>query len=285
MPRPDTDTAQRAVAIAIHDVSPATWPECRELLAMLDDAGAPPVTLLVIPEHHRGAGVLHDHAFVRAMNARLARGDELALHGYFHLDDAPAPRTPRQWFARRMLTRAEGEFAALDERESAARIARGVALFDELGWPLAGFVPPAWLLGSGARSALSQCAHRFEYVTVRSGIYHLPAWRFEPTANLCYSPDTAVRRAVSRAVIRLELRRANTRPLLRISLHPPDLRGAGVLRHWRRLVGDALAGRSAVTKREWARRFRAPGPPPGYRTGSRVAPDDGAPASPVRAAS
>jgi uncharacterized protein len=283
MPHPEP--AQRAVAIAIHDVSPATRRECRELLAMLDDAGAGPVTLLVIPQHHYGASLLREHAFVDAMDARLARGDELVLHGYFHVDDAPAPCTLRQWFARRILTRTEGEFAALDAHGSAWRIGRGVALFERLGWPLAGFVPPAWLLSDGARSALSQCAHAFEYVTVRSGIYHLPAWRFERTANLCYSPDTPLRRAVSRAAIGHELRRANAVPLLRISLHPQDVLGAGVLRHWRRLIADVLAQRRAVTKCEWVRQFRAAEVTAGYRSRPRLVSGNDDVASPAHAAS
>jgi len=283
MPLPDA--APRAVAIAVHDVSPATWRECRELLAMVDDAGAARVTLLVVPRYHHRAGVPGEPAFVRAMEARLARGDELALHGYFHVDDAPAPHTLPQWFARRVLTRTEGEFAALDARASAWRIGRGVALFERLGWPLAGFVPPAWLLSDGARHALAHCAHGFEYVTVRSGIYHLPEWRFERTANLCYSPDTALRRAVSRFGIGHELRRASAVPLLRISLHPQDVRGEGVLRHWQRLVADALAVRTAVTKREWVRRFRAEVPPGCRKQPQRVPAADAARASPAHAAS
>ena len=224
---------------------------------MLDDAGARPITLLVVPHYHYRARVLGEPAFVRAMDARLARGDELALHGYFHLDDARPPRTLRTWFARRIRTRTEGEFAALDEHASAWRLVRGIALFERLGWPLAGFMPPAWLLSGGARSALAHCAHRFEYVTVRDGIYHLPEWRFERTANLCYSPDTAMRRAMSKAAIGHEWRRARGVGLMRLSLHPQDVRAPQVLRHWRRLVGDALALRTAVTKREWVRRIRA----------------------------
>ncbi len=253
-----SDAAPRAVAIAIHDVSPATWPECRELVAMLDDAGAAPISLLVIPHYHYRAQVLRDRAFVQALDARLARGDELVLHGYFHVDDALPPRTLDAWFARRMLTRSEGEFAALDQHAAAWRIASGVEMFRILGWPLGGFVPPAWLMSAGARAALAQCEHRFDYVTIRSGIFHLPEWRFERTANLWYSPGTALRRAISMSAIRAELRRAQTTPLLRISLHPQDVRVPGVLRHWRRLVGDALSKRAPVTKQAWASRFREP---------------------------
>jgi hypothetical protein len=255
------DAGVRAVAIAVHDASPATWRECRELLAMLDAAGASPLSLLVIPHYHYGAYAANDRSFVDAMQARLAHGDELVLHGYYHVDDAREPRTPRAWFERRMLTRAEGEFAALDARAAAWRIARGLALFEQMGWPVAGFVPPAWLLSDGARAAITRCAHRFDYVTTRRGIYHLPEWRFERTANLCYSPDTALRRAMSAALIRRELARSRATPLLRLSLHPQDARERGVLRHWKRLVVNALAERKPVSKREWVRSVR-PSPQP-----------------------
>jgi len=276
-----------AVAIAVHDVSPDTWRECRELLAMLDDVGARPVSLLVVPHYHYRVEALRSRAFVRAMDARLARGDELVLHGFYHLDDAPPPRTPREWFERRMLTRAEGEFAALDQPAAAWRLARGIALFARLGWPLHGFVPPAWLMSDGARAALANCGHPFEYVTVKGGIHHLPQWRFERTANLWYSPGSAARRLLTAGAIRRELWRARSAPLLRISLHPQDARVPQVLRHWRALVVDALRDRSAVTKRGWADRCRdrggTTGEPALRDPATRVAAD--AAARPMRAVS
>jgi uncharacterized protein len=279
MRRPDA--ARCAAAVAVHDVSPATWRECREILAMLDDVGASPVSLLVIPHYHHQASALRDRAFVRAMHARLARGDELVLHGCFHVDDAPSPRTPGAWFARRMLTRSEGEFAALDARAAAWRIARGIEMFDAAGWPLHGFVPPAWLMSAGTRAALAQVVHRFDYVTIRSGVFHLPHWRFERTANLWYSPCTPLRRALSACAIRRELWRARTTPLLRLSLHPQDARVPGVLRRWRRLIEDALEHRTPVTKHGWVSRVRESAEPT-PQDGSRFA-TAGAVASPARA--
>jgi hypothetical protein len=183
-----------------------------------------------------------------------------------------------------MLTRAEGEFAAIDEDAAAWRIARGVAMFKTLGWPLHGFVPPAWLMSDGARAALARCGHPFDYVTIKSGIYHLPLWRFERTANLWYSPCTTPRRLMSICAIREELWRARTTPLLRISLHPQDVHAPGVLRHWRRLIGDALARRTPVTKHGWVTRFRDLGEtaPPSDEPSRPVA---GADASPARAVS
>ena len=88
-------------------------------------------------------------------------------------------------------------------------------------------------------------------------MFHLPEWRFERIPNLCYSPDSRLRRLASAGLIRRELRQAETAPLLRLSLHPQDARVPSVLRHWQRLVADALAVRTPLTKREWARRVRA----------------------------
>jgi len=255
---PPPDPVQQGVAVAIHDVAPATLPECRALMTMLDEIGASPISLLVVPHFHYGATAAGDTGFVAAMNARRARGDELILHGCFHVDDAPAPTTVRGFLERRVATRREGEFAALDERQAAWRIARGVELFRAQQWPLAGFVPPAWLMSAGTRAALAHGGHPFDYVTTRSGIWHLPEWTFEPTANVWYSPDTSVRRAVSRLAIAHELRRSRKLPLLRISLHPQDVRGNGVVAHWRSLIVAARATRAPVTKGEWVRRVRRP---------------------------
>ena len=231
---------------------------------MLAHANASPLSWLVVPNHHRCAPILRDRAFLRAMDARLMQGDELVLHGLYHTDEAPAPRTLRGIVERRLLTRREGEFAALSESEAASRISCGVALFETLGWPLHGFVPPAWLMSDGAREALKKTAHPFSYVTVKSGMYRLPGWRFERTANLWYSPTSMPRRALSACAIRFELARARHAALLRISLHPQDVRFPGVLRHWERLIGDALASRRPVTKHAWASHATDPREPHGH---------------------
>ena len=103
MQRPDD--AGRAAVVALHDVSPATWRECRLLLERLDAAGVRPVTLLIVPDFHHRAPVGGDPAFLRAMDARLARGDELVLHGLFHLDKAANSPSARVMSRRLMKSR------------------------------------------------------------------------------------------------------------------------------------------------------------------------------------
>jgi len=180
----------------------------------------------------------------------------------------------------KLTVEAKGEFAALGKAEAAARIAAGVAMFEALGWPLAGFVPPAWLASAGARDALAECSHPFRYMSVRSGLYHLPQWRFERTANLCYSPTHAWRRAYSRLEIRNQWRRARRVSLLRLSLHPQDARVPQVLRHWERLVEQTLATRRIVTKRDavLAAMPRAGRSSPAADDGRAAVPSDAPPA-------
>src|SRR5437868_13728462 len=105
--------AARALCVTVHDVAPATWPQCQYLIDALHTVAPVPLTLLVVPAYH-GDRRTPDPAFVAALDAHAARGDELALHGFFHLDDGPAPRDLRDYLARRWYTASEGEFAALD---------------------------------------------------------------------------------------------------------------------------------------------------------------------------
>src|SRR3569623_1658441 len=105
--------AEQALCVSLHDVAPATWPACRRLLAMLDGIGQLPVRLLVVHDNNNRGCVDNVAAFVRAIEARRARGDEVVLHGYHHLDERLTGSQPLDWLQRRVYTAGEGEFAAL----------------------------------------------------------------------------------------------------------------------------------------------------------------------------
>ncbi len=252
------------VAVELHDVAPATWPQCRALLDMLDSIGARHVTLLVVPFYHRTVAIDRSPAFIDAIGRRLAHGDEAAVHGFVHLDEAPSPRTPRGFVARRLLTRCEGEFAALGHDDASARIDAALECWRRAGLPLTGFVPPAWLASDGARAAIER-AGSFRYVSLRRALVGLPHGRTSATDVLWYSPTSAVRRSMSRAMISVAVARASPQRLLRIALHPQDAAVASVVEHWRDVVARMLAQRTPVTLGEAVARMssvarRAPRP-------------------------
>jgi predicted deacetylase len=238
----------RTLCIALHDVAPATWPRCERLLAMLDDIGASAVTLLVVPDFHRRGAVEHNKAFVRAIEARRARGDEIALHGYAHLDESAPPRSPSAWFRRRVLTAAEGEFSELDRIAATQRIAAGRDMLARVGWHVDGFVPPAWLASRGTREALA--ASDLLYTTTHTSFVDLRRGMALDAPSVTASPRSAWRRAMSKRWLRAAHWTTRGARIVRAGLHPADADHADLIAVWRSLLVEWLAERQPMTKRD-----------------------------------
>lgn len=237
-----------ALCVVLHDVAPPTWPDYAAFVGALDRIGPIPLTLLVVPDFHRQAP-LHEHPdFCRAMNERLACGDEVALHGYHHDDPSPVGMRPRDWVMRRVYTH-EGEFYRLTVAEATERIERGLDAFARQGWPVDGFVPPAWLLGEHARTALQQ--FEFAYTSNLHGLIRLPTFQPMPAPAVVWSARSAWRRQASKVWNVWRLRQWQTAPLLRLGLHPVDMRHASARRFWLETLSHLLASRTAVTKSAW----------------------------------
>ncbi|WP_229519266.1 DUF2334 domain-containing protein [Massilia rhizosphaerae] len=162
---------EQMLCVSIHDVAPATWSDCLRLVEAVRAVADIPLTWLVVPHYHfRPEQSL---AMEACLNVALERGDELALHGYSHLDTEAGGGGVRARFLRNVYTRREGEFAALTEAEARRRLELGVDWFAARGWTPTGFVPPAWLLGEGAWRALRDAP--FAYTTTFSHFHCLPA--------------------------------------------------------------------------------------------------------------
>lgn len=242
----------RTACVAIHDVAPATWPDCLRLWQALRAVADIPLTWLVVPHYHGRAtppGQLR--AYLAALEDLLARGHELALHGYTHLDGGPPPRGLREACLRRLWTHGEGEFAALDAQQAQLRLGLGQAWFARHGWPLRGFVAPAWLLGDGAWSALR--ASRLRYTTTWRDFHLLRSRQATVRAPcLVYAARNGAGRCLSRAAVALMARQQARAPLLRFALHPPDARHPALLRHAQHMLAAVLAGRVPMTKAAFA---------------------------------
>ncbi|TFW27407.1 DUF2334 domain-containing protein [Massilia horti] len=241
------------LCVSIHDVAPATWTECLLLERALRQVADIPLTWLVVPRFHESMDEsipMEEH-----LDAALARGDELALHGYTHLDpEPPAGLASRFW--RGVYTQREGEFSAVPEAEARRRIALGLDWFAARGWRPGGFVPPAWLLGEGAWAALR--GFDFAYTTTFRRFHLLRDGALGPSLwspSLVYTARNRAGRLFSpRAADAGALLLARA-PLVRLSLHPRDARYPALLRHAQRLLERLLATRAAVTKVDCARRL------------------------------
>jgi predicted deacetylase len=248
-------TASLRLAVSLHDVAPQTWPACERLLAAVEQVAPIPVTLLVVPNYH-GEGLRRFTAGYRsALEARLARDDELALHGWTHRDACPLRGGLVDTFLRTRLTAREGEFAALPSHLARALLQEGAAWFDKQGWPLHGFVAPAWLMSPGAWRALAGLP--FDYATTLGRLHLLPECIPVSSRTFVYSVRSRLRRHLS--LLRSEtLRRVISRtPIVRLALHPADAAHEEVVRHCQSLLETLLAQRVAMTKAQLARELRA----------------------------
>jgi predicted deacetylase len=234
------------LCIALHDVAAATWPQCSALLAMLDELGSPPLTLLAVPNYHALGPLTATPDLMRSLQHRVARGDEIALHGYFHRDDAPRPRTPMDWLRRRVLTAGEGEFSALSPNEAARRLNAGWKELNAAFAPMHGFVAPAWLNSAGTWSALRDS--HFRYAATRDALIVIKNMRRVAAPAITVSARSRWRRAASRLWLRALCKATASVPLLRVALHPVDAEHADVIDDWLRALRVLLDRREAVTK-------------------------------------
>lgn len=242
------ETGKRGVALVLHDVAPSTWPLYEDFVAAVAALGDIPLTLLVVPDFH-GQGRLDSHpAFVNTMNACLARGDELVLHGYYHSDPGPVPWRLPEYFMRRLYTH-EGEFYRLAGDLARERLEQGLALFHRLDWPVQGFVPPAWLLGPQARAAL--LALPFTYTSDLASLLRLPDFQAVPAPSLVWSSRSSWRRGLSLLWNRQRLARQHEAGLLRIGVHPVDMQYSDVRQYMLQTLRSLLVVRTPLTKAQW----------------------------------
>jgi predicted deacetylase len=243
---------QRWLCVSLHDVAPATWASCQRVLAAVREVAEIPLTLLVVPAYHGQCSALHE--FEQAISAQLADGHELALHGYFHLD-RQVPSDVIDWIRRRIYTAGEGEFCGLSEEEARERLTLGARWFAANGWPLAGFVAPAWLLGTGAWRAL-RTRDDLQYTSTLTKLIALPEAHVIAAPCLTYSVRSAWRRPTSIVWNTVLSRVTQNAHVLRLGLHPNDAESRSVRRSWQRLLERVLTHRKASTKAEFVRQWR-----------------------------
>jgi predicted deacetylase len=232
-----TAGSRRTLAVALHDIEPATFERCALIREWLDDHGVGQVTLLVIPARdlHPLAG--RSPEMVKWLLERERRGDAIAQHGFQHV----RPGRARAWTARTEgvggLARAFGadrdtEFVGLDPVETRRAVDAGRRVLKLAGLEPRGFVAPGYAYTPALRETLRE---RFHWWTALLGLHsgHPAAVRLtegdraEGARRELLGPPIALssggrlRRAVSPALLRAGALMSGA--TLRLDLHPADL--------------------------------------------------------------
>jgi predicted deacetylase len=232
----------RLLLASIHDVSPRFEGEVEALIDVLRPHVGDRIAMLVVPNHWGDAPIVPGSPFAAKLRAWADAGFEMFLHGYYHRDEARHAGTDR--LRARWMTAGEGEFLGLPKAQAVDRIGRGRALIEDVtGRSIAGFVAPAWLYGRESLEALSDCA-------IPIAESHWRVWSPASGAELAKGPvitwasRSRMRLASSLAAARA-LRHSRSR-VLRVGVHPPDVRQAALVRSIGKTLEIAAQNRKAT---------------------------------------
>ncbi len=244
----------------IHDVAPPTLAAVDQLRAALAGWGVDAVTLLAVPDYHRRAPLASCPRTATWLRAAADRGDEVALHGVIHRQDAPVAAR-RDRLRARLFTAGEGEMLGAGADDRARLAAARAQLAELLGRDVAGFVAPAWLERAGLGDRLAEVGFA----------WHETAWVIEgltprrrvraPVIGFATRTRWRERAALAWAAALTPLL-AIAAPVVRVAVHPADLTSAAVMAALERVVRQASRDRRAVTT---AAALAAPAATPRHR--------------------
>jgi predicted deacetylase len=212
----------KRVAVALHDIEPATFERCALIRDWLYDHGVDRVTLLVIPARDLHPLGERSPAMRSWLAERREAGDSIAQHGFQHQQlrrgafSGPA-------LAHLRSSRA-AEFVGLDGEETRRAVDAGWRVLKLAGLEPDGFVAPAYAYTPALRRLLPD---RFRWWASLLGVHRTvrlssddprrllaPAWGMGAVSPM--------RRVLSPALIRAgSLVCGDT---MRLDLHPADLR-------------------------------------------------------------
>jgi predicted deacetylase len=220
-----------AIAVALHDVEPATFARCLRIRALLAERGVDRVTLLVIPAtagHPFGERSPELHAW---LIERRSRGDAVAQHGYVHRRRRAAGPV------RRWQGGCSAEFGGLRAAEARTRLREGRRLLERAGLAPRGFVAPGYAYTPALRRELR--AGYAWFATLARCWSAGSGWQVAPALGLGLS--SATKRALSPALMRAAPPFAGQ--TLRLDVHPGDFDAAGHLLALEHVLGHAAERR------------------------------------------
>jgi predicted deacetylase len=265
--------SRRTLAVALHDIEPATFERCALIRDWLDDHGVDRVTLLVIPARDLHPLAERSPEMVSWLIERERMGDAIAQHGFQHLRSAPA-RGARQALLG-IGGAHEAEFVGLDAPETRRAVDAGRRVLKLAGIEPRGFVAPGYAYTPALRQTLRE---RFHWWAALLGLHRAHPAQARIAAE---GPNGASRRtsrtsgrrdllgppiAVSssgrlRSLLSPTLLRAGallSGGTLRLDLHPSDLDHPNHMLALEWVLGRSAAHREAVTYEQLA--SGAPGP-------------------------
>ncbi len=243
------------LAVALHDVEPATFERCATVRAWLDSRGVDRVTLLVIPARDLHPVGERSPELVDWLAERHRLGDSIAQHGFQH-EQLRRGRWPQRLPAPALASRA-AEFVGLDGAETRRAVEAGWRLLKLAGIEPDGFVAPAYAYTPALRSALGT---HFRWWAGLWGLHgalaqaHDPAVRERSWRRMAPAWSIGVEGPLERTLSPFAMRTGALLAgrTLRLDLHPSDLQHPRQVRALEWALTRSARRRTAVTYDELA---------------------------------
>jgi len=242
---PHSARPRPTIAVALHDIEPATFERCALIRDWLDDHGVDRVTLLVIPARDLHPLGERSPDMTSWLGERRRSGDSIAQHGFQHERTRRAGLSPLTLL--RAPARRAGEFVGLGVEETQRAVNAGWRVLKLAGVEPDGFVAPAYAYTPALRSVLPG---RFRWWAGLLGVHRpapetpgdrgrllAPAWGMGTTGRL--------QRTLSPALIRAG--GVLSGDTLRLDLRPADLQHARHMIALEWVLNRAARRREAIT--------------------------------------
>ena len=239
------DNSPAPFVVSFHDVTHVYSKEIKQCLEMLDQLGVKGTSLLTIPEYH-GNRLGEDEEFIKFLKERENHGDEIVLHGYLHKEHYRPSGLVRN-IRRAIFTRGEGEFLGLTEDECRMFIRKGLDLLNKFDFTPIGFVAPAWLIEKRLFHVL--LSEGILYTTRQTKIVDIENNMTIPSPTLVLRGSSYKMNKISRRVCDLRNQLINNDKVLRVAIHPVDIKH-GALDWYRQLISTMLEQRPSATYRD-----------------------------------
>jgi predicted deacetylase len=256
---------RRTIAVALHDIEPATFERCALIRDWLDDHGVDHVTLLVIPARDLHPLAERSPEMVSWLIERERGGDAIAQHGFQHLRSG-ARGSGSYRSLRAVGADYESEFLGLDPNETRRAVEAGWRLMKLAGIEPRGFVAPGYAYTPALKRTLGE---RFHWWAARLGLHrahpvsagsyraHGEGTRLAMEAErdllgppISLSSTGLLRRALSPALLRAGALVSGT--TLRLDLHPSDLEHPNHMLALEWVLKRSACTREAVTYEQLA---------------------------------
>uniref|UniRef100_A0A831ZJF5 DUF2334 domain-containing protein n=1 Tax=Desulfacinum infernum TaxID=35837 RepID=A0A831ZJF5_9BACT len=243
--------SNRVLIVSFHDVTPLTYKAFAAFADNLAAMGVSSLTWLVVPLWYGRVFLTPESPCAQWLRKRQASGDAMVLHGLTHQKKGrPLGESFKHFFIRRVYTAEESEFLHLSENILRQKICLAKTIVEKAGIRPVGFVAPGWIFPPERQGILKEMGFRLTESYGR--IYGLQTNRSVRVPVITASTRTSWRSLLSRAIVPALERLSSNAAVVRVAIHPADLKDPTMRRLWLGLIEKLRRRRQVHTLSSWA---------------------------------